>query len=114
MEIEFGPAAGADMRIPERWVTDSPWLMELPADAVEVDLPIGPVSGLSGGIGSATPKKSVRKRRRHGCKTVTADPDPGNERAIRACRTAGFRQAERLEGRYDDAPIMQYEPNNDE
>lgn len=98
----------------EKWAKDYPWLMELPADAIGVDLSIGPAECLSAGIGSSALAKFVRMLIGNGYRTIIIDPDPGNTRAVRAYQKAGFRPIERLEGKYSDVLLMQYDLNENE
>jgi len=96
------------------WIRDHPWLAELPAETVGVDLSIGDPDRLSKGIGSRALSAFVRKLRDEGFETIVIDPDPNNARAVRAYWKAGFRPIPELEGRTGDALIMQYDPNTDE
>lgn len=98
----------------ETWARDNPWLMELPADAIGVDLSIGPAESLSGGIGSAALRQFVQMLIGKGHRTIVIDPEPGNARAVRAYQKAGFRPIERLQGKYSDVLLMQYELNENE
>lgn len=92
----------------EQWVKDNPWLMELPSEAVGVDLSIGEPHRLSQGIGSAALAAFVRMLRKLGHGTIIIDPDPDNARAVRAYKNAGFRPVPHLEGRTDGVLIMQH------
>ncbi len=98
----------------EQWAKDDPWLMELPADAIGVDLSIGAVENLSKGIGTASLRKFVQKLLQDGFKTIIIDPDPDNERAVRAYRKSGFRPVKHLEGRFEGVLVMQYKTNKNE
>jgi aminoglycoside 6'-N-acetyltransferase len=93
----------------QEWAQDNPWLMELPADAVGVDLSIGEPALLSKGLGSAALRLFVQRLRAEGHRTIVIDPDPANARAVRAYRKAGFRPVPHLEGRTDGVLIMQHE-----
>jgi aminoglycoside 6'-N-acetyltransferase len=92
------------------WIADHPWLAELPADAIGVDLSIGEPGMLSRGIGSAVLRAFVERLVGQGHRTVVIDPDPGNKRAVRAYEKAGFRPVAHLLGRTGDTLIMQYDP----
>ncbi len=99
----------------EEWTTDNPWLTELPQDAVGVDLSIGEADRLSMGIGSAALAAFVAYLRGLGHETIIIDPDPANERAVRAYAKAGFRPVETLRGRTGDGVlIMQFDPKANE
>lgn len=97
----------------EEWVRDNPWLMDLPADAIGVDLSIGEAANLSRGLGSAALTAFAARLRGEGFRTIVIDPDPKNARAVRAYEKAGFRpipelDRHRREGvllmRFDDGP----------
>jgi RimJ/RimL family protein N-acetyltransferase len=94
------------------WIADHPWLAELPADAIGVDLTIGDSDRLAQGIGSGALRAFVNRLLEQGYETIIIDPDPSNARAVRAYEKAGFRAIPRLAGRTGDTLIMQYEPNN--
>lgn len=98
----------------EQWIKDHPWLMELPSETIGVDLSIGAPGRLSQGIGSAALAAFVRKLRDEGHRTIIIDPDPANERAVRAYTKAGFRAVPRLAGRTGDVLIMQHHEFADE
>jgi aminoglycoside 6'-N-acetyltransferase len=98
----------------ETWIRDNPWLAELPAETVGVDLSIGVPELLSQGIGSAALKAFVEGLRNEGHETIIIDPDPDNKRAVRAYMKAGFRPLHDLPGVPDDTLIMQYDPNANE
>jgi RimJ/RimL family protein N-acetyltransferase len=93
----------------ETWIADNPWLAELPAEAVGVDLSIGYAERLSKGIGSAALSAFVARLVSDGFQTIIIDPDPANIRAVRAYEKAGFRPVPHLQGRTRDTLIMQYE-----
>ncbi len=92
----------------EQWIKDHPWLTELPADSIGVDLSIGDPLKLSRGIGSTALAAFVRMLREQGHDTIIIDPDPLNTRAVRAYAKAGFRPVPHLQGRTDGVLIMQH------
>ena len=95
----------------EEWAKDHPWLLDLPADAVGVDLSIGDPDRLSQGIGSAALSAFVRMLREEGRRTIVIDPDPANARAVRAYEKAGFRVIPELAGRTaENVLLMRFEP----
>jgi aminoglycoside 6'-N-acetyltransferase len=98
----------------EQWIKDHPWLMELPSDAIGVDLSLGSENALSQGIGSAALASFVAMLRDEGHNTIIIDPDPGNTRAVRAYTKAGFRPVPHLQGRTGDVLIMQHDPHANE
>lgn len=98
----------------QTWIKDNPWLKELPAETVGVDLSIGDPAMLSKGIGSAAVAAFTRRLYDEGHRTIIIDPDPDNKRAVRAYMKAGFRPLRDLKGVPDDTLIMQYDPNANE
>jgi aminoglycoside 6'-N-acetyltransferase len=99
----------------EDWTKDNPWLLDMPQEAVGVDLSIGDAGRLSAGIGSAALAAFVSRLRGLGHETIIIDPDPANVRAVRAYSKAGFRPVETLLGRTgDDVLIMQFDPKANE
>ena len=92
----------------EPWLSDAPWLMWLPDDAVGVDLSIGEEACLGKGLGSAALARFVAMLRAEGHHTIVIDPDPANGRAIGACRRAGFRPIPQLTTRTHDVLLMQH------
>jgi aminoglycoside 6'-N-acetyltransferase len=94
-----------------QWIKDHPWLLELPAHAIGVDLSIGSPEKLSQGIGSAALAAFVDMLRDRGHASIVIDPDPANGRAVRAYTKAGFRPVPHLEGRTGDVLIMQHDPH---
>ncbi|MFC3170043.1 GNAT family N-acetyltransferase [Paracoccus fontiphilus] len=98
----------ADARV-EPWLSDAPWVMDLPDDAVGVDLSIGPPDLLSQGIGSQVLARFVAMLRAEGHRTIVIDPDIANHRAIRAYRKAGFQPIAELAGRTGDVLLMRHE-----
>ena len=91
------------------WIADHPWLAELPADAVGVDLSIGDPGKLARGVGSGALRAFAERLFRQGHRMIIIDPDPANGRAVRAYEKAGFRAIPRLLCRTGDVLIMQYE-----
>jgi aminoglycoside 6'-N-acetyltransferase len=93
----------------DEWTKDNPWLMELPSQAVGVDLSIGEADKLSNGIGSAVLRRFVENLKAEGHTAIIIDPDPANSRAVRAYAKAGFRPIPHLAGRTDGVLVMQYQ-----
>ena len=65
-----------------------------PFGTLGVDLSIGPAELLGKGHGSAMLRQFTDELFDEGAPRVVIDPDPGNERAIRAYAKAGFRPLE--------------------
>lgn len=97
----------ADARV-EPWLTEAPWVLDLPEDAVGVDLSIGDAALLSRGIGSRVLCAFVAMLRAEGHRCIIIDPEPANARAVRAYEKAGFRIIPELEGRTGDSLLMRW------
>jgi RimJ/RimL family protein N-acetyltransferase len=95
------------------WTGDNPWLLELPAEAVGIDLSLADGDKLSHGIGSAALRAFASALLDIGNRTVIIDPDPANGRAVNAYHKAGFRPVPHLEGRTQGVLIMQFHPETD-
>lgn len=91
-----------------RWIAEEPWLADVPADAVGVDLSIGDAANLSKGLGSRALQAFVAMLLEEGHRTILIDPDPANARAVAAYRKAGFVPVPHLDGHTDGVLIMQY------
>ncbi len=102
----------ADIR-DEALLQESPWLRDVPSNAVGVDLSLGNEHQLSMGVGSAALRRFVAMLLDMGHDTIIIDPDPSNRRAVRAYEKAGFRPIPHFAGRFEDALIMQYDINNE-
>ncbi len=96
-----------DARV-EPWKTIAPWVMELPDDAVGVDLSLADPASLSLGIGTAVVAAFVTDLRHRGFTEIVIDPDPANTRAVRAYTKAGFRPVPELLNRTGDSLIMRH------
>lgn len=99
----------AEARV-EPWLTEAPWLVHLPDDAVGVDLSIGPEALLSQGIGTAALQAFVARLRAEGHDHIVIDPDPANGRARRAYEKAGFQPIPELLGRTAGSLLMRHHP----
>ncbi len=102
----------APHQIPE-WAEESPWLMELPAEAVGVDLSLADGARLGQGLGSAVLRRFCETLTARGDTTIIIDPDPDNGRAVAAYRKAGFRPMPGIRAGAGKALIMQFMPNTD-
>jgi aminoglycoside 6'-N-acetyltransferase len=89
-------------------LAQSPWMAEVPVDAVGVDLSIGDADKLSRGIGSAVLRRFARMLWAQENHTILIDPHPDNLRAVKAYGKAGFRPVPHLEGRTPGVLIMQF------
>ncbi|OWU86753.1 GCN5 family acetyltransferase [Oceanicola sp. 22II-s10i] len=92
----------------EPWLTEAPWMLQLPKGAVGVDLSLSAEAGVSRGIGSAALRNFVAMLRERGHDVIIIDPDPANHRAVRAYTKAGFVPVAELEGRTGDSLIMRH------
>lgn len=89
-------------------IKEYPWLDLLPVEVVGVDLSIADEEDLSKGIGTTVLQAFVRKLRREGYERIIIDPDPANQRAVKAYRNAGFREMPDLLGKTDDSLLMEH------
>lgn len=92
----------------EPWLTEAPWLLDLPDDAVGVDLSLADPARLSQGIGSKVLADFVAMLRDQGHEEIIIDPDRANQRAVRAFQKAGFRTIPELAGRTGDSLLMRH------
>lgn len=95
------------------WAGDNPWLMQLPADAVGVDLSLADGDRLGQGLGSAALKAFVAMLRAEGHRTIVIDPDPANARALRAYAKAGFTPMSEVTAGGGQALLMQHRLDSD-
>jgi len=72
------------------WPAGAPHLADFPVGTVAVDCFVGPVDMLGRGHGSAMLRLYADHLIGRGAQEVVIDPDPENERAVRAYRRAGF------------------------
>lgn len=91
------------------WIATNPWLAEFPPETVGVDLSIGDAGNLSRGLGSAALRDFTLGLVKRGHGNIIIDPDPENERAIRAYARAGFRVIPHLEGKTPGVLLMRFE-----
>ncbi|MEC9367297.1 MAG: GNAT family N-acetyltransferase [Pseudomonadota bacterium] len=98
----------------ETWIAGHPWLAELSAETIGVDLCIGQPDLLSRGIGSAVLSDFTRRLVARGYRSIIIDPDPQNTRAVRAYEKAGYRPIPELLGRTGDTLIMQFDVKENE
>jgi len=99
----------ADQRV-EPWLTEAPWLTDLPDDAVGVDLSVAEAGATGRGLGSRALAEFVAMLRAEGRRTIVIDPDRANARAVRAYEKAGFHPIPALLGRTGDYLLMQHHP----
>lgn len=100
----------------EPWLSEAPWMLDVPANSVGVDLSIGDATELSKGLGSAALRVFVRQLIAEGHDAIIIDPDAANARAIRAYQKAGFRPFLSSPGPGGDGAqatlVMTYAPND--
>ncbi len=75
----------------EPFLSKAPWVTQVAADSIGVDMAIGDAALLSKGLGSAVLKAFTFRLRSEGYDNILIDPDAANARAIRAYEKAGFR-----------------------
>lgn len=91
----------------ESWIKGYPWLRELSADMIGIDLSIGDEKKLNKGIGPIVLKTFANRLMDLGYEKIIIDPDKENERAIRAYKKAGF--VPMKNSKADDILLMQYQ-----
>ncbi|MBC7479121.1 MAG: acetyltransferase [Pseudorhodobacter sp.] len=92
------------------WPEGAPHLADFPGGSVAVDCFIGPPAMLGRGNG-ATMLRLYALHLLQAAPAVVIDPDPDNERAVRAYRRAGFRDvAMRRDGAGDMTLVMRFDP----
>ena len=95
------------------WPDGAPHLADFPSGTVAVDCFIGPPELVGRGHGAARVRHYALHLVGQGASKVVIDPDPENERAIRADRRAGFRDvALRRDGEGDMTLVMCFEPRH--
>lgn len=94
----------------EPWLSEAPWMTEVPADSVGVDIGIGAATQLSRGLGSTVVRLFAERLTAEGHATILIDPSINNLRAIRAYEKAGFRKwiVSRESSGQDETLIMKY------
>lgn len=89
----------------------APHLQDQPVGTVAVDCFVGVPEMLGHGHGSAALRLYAEQLLARGAAAVVIDPQPENERAVRAYRRAGFQDiAIRTDGDGDAALVMRYDP----
>lgn len=99
----------------EPWLSEAPWLRDVPHHSVGVDLSIGDAADLSRGLGSVALKAFVQRLTADGYHSIIIDPDAANGRAVRAYEKAGFRPLLVSPEPGDDTQatlIMKYAPDD--
>ncbi|MBC7739106.1 MAG: acetyltransferase [Candidatus Saccharibacteria bacterium] len=95
------------------WPDGAPHLHDFPPGTVAVDCFVGPTAMLGQGHGSHMLRLYCQGLFQRGATRVVIDPDPENERAVRAYRRAGFRDiALRRNGAGDMTLVMCFDPSS--
>jgi aminoglycoside 6'-N-acetyltransferase len=93
------------------WPADAPHLADQPPGAVAIDCFAAP-DATGQGHGRVMLRLYADLLRTRGAPAVLIDPDPSNERAVRAYRRAGFRDlALRPDGDGDMTLVMRFDPD---
>ena len=93
------------------WPAGAPHLVDFPLRTVAVDCFVGPPGLLGQGHGSTMVRIYADMLLGRGAPQVLIDPDPENERAVRAYRRAGFQDvALRADGEGEIALVMRFVP----
>lgn len=93
------------------WPAGAPHLVDFPPDTVAIDCFVGPADMLGQGHGASMVRLYAQTLLGRGAPVVVIDPDPDNERAVRAYRRAGFHDvALRADGAGDMTLVMRFAP----
>lgn len=89
----------------------APHLAQFPAGTLALDAFLGDSTLLGQGHGSAILRQRAQELLAAGAPQVVIDPDPANERAVRACRRAGF-VGDKVAAGQDGSPalVLQFLP----
>jgi aminoglycoside 6'-N-acetyltransferase len=98
----------------EPWLTQSPWLADLPQGCVGVDVSLASESQLSQGIGSTVLRAFTEILYQRGFDDIIIDPDAANTRAVRAYEKAGFCPVRTVQDRSGETLIMRHEKDQTE
>jgi aminoglycoside 6'-N-acetyltransferase len=88
--VDGAPAGYLQSWEPHKFPGVEPWIAELPAATVGVDIFIGPPDLVGRGIGARLIAAFVARLCARGHRPIVIDPDARNCRAIRAYEKAGF------------------------
>ncbi|MEO8242304.1 MAG: GNAT family N-acetyltransferase [bacterium] len=93
------------------WPAGAPHLADFAPGTAAVDCFVGPPDMLNRGHGAAMLRLYAEALLGKGAAAVVIDPDPDNERAVRAYRRAGFRDvALRPDAEGDMTLVMRFDP----
>jgi aminoglycoside 6'-N-acetyltransferase len=89
----------------------APQFMDRPEGSHSIDMCVGPPDMLGQGHGSTILRLYANTLLAGGATAVLIDPDPGNERAVRSYRRAGFRDVAIRNGEDGDPVlVMDFQP----
>lgn len=91
------------------WIAREPWLADVSPDAIGIDVMIADEDNIGRGIGSSVVRAFARRLARDGFGPIIIDPDPENERAVRAYEKAGFAASFEHEGPDGRTLIMEFD-----
>jgi aminoglycoside 6'-N-acetyltransferase len=95
------------------WPAGAPHLADFPTGTMAIDCFVGPSDMIGQGHGSVMVRLYARHLLGKGAPQVVIDPDPENERAVRAYRRAGFRDvALRADGEGDMTLVLRFDPSS--
>lgn len=96
--------------ISDGYGAEAPWLFDLPAGTIGVDLSIGYPDRLSKGIGTAVLRAFLAGLFDEGHKLIIIDPDEANGRAVRAYEKVGFEAYDRYSDETGVTLLMKITP----
>jgi len=96
----------------EETVAANPWVALLPAGCVGVDICIGEESLIGQGLGSTAVRLFSERLVSEGHDFIIIDPDPDNWRAVRAYRSAGYREVSGLVDPKGEVLLLKFDPQS--
>lgn len=95
-----------------QWLDEAPWLADVPADTLGIDVFVGPTEMLERGMGSRIVRAFAERLFEAGATRLIIDPDSANGRAVRAYEKAGFREYARHDGPDETTLLMELLPTD--
>jgi aminoglycoside 6'-N-acetyltransferase len=115
LRLDGEPIGYIQVWFPDDWrdeetVAENPWVALLPKGCAGVDICIGEEALIGQGVGSTAVRKFTTRLSAEGFDFLIIDPDPRNERAVRAYRKAGYRTFPGLVDPTGDVLLLKFDP----
>jgi RimJ/RimL family protein N-acetyltransferase len=115
VHLDGAPVGYIQVWYPDDWrdaetVAANPWVALLPEGCAGVDICIGDAALIGRGVGSTAVRKFTAGLVAQGLDFLIIDPDPANERAVRAYRKAGYREHPGLVDPTGDVLLLKFDP----